>query len=71
MDGSVYNLNVPLDVDPKMYFRCTDLLQGVFFCFFLVSFCFFYDSLSEKTNIVVFVCLGWGWWRCYILPEIA
>lgn len=39
MDGSVYNLNVPLDVDPKMYFRCTDLLQGVFF---------FYESLSEK-----------------------
>ena len=31
MDGSVYNLNVPLDVDPKMYFHCTDLLQGVSF----------------------------------------
>lgn len=27
----VYNLNVPLDVDRKMYFDCTDLLQGVFF----------------------------------------
>lgn len=51
MDGSVYNLNVPLDVDPKMYFRCTDLLQGVFV--FFVSFCFFYDSLSEKTKILL------------------
>lgn len=48
MDGSVYNLNVPLDVDPKMYFRCTDLLQGVFF---------FYESLSEKQTI--FVLFPW------------
>lgn len=62
MDGSVYNLNVPLDVDPKMYFRCTDLLQGVFF---------FYESLSEKQNYFCLVSLGWGRWRCYILPEIA
>lgn len=65
MDGSVYNLNVPLDVDPKMYFRCTDLLQGVF------SF-LFYESLSEKQHhIFVFVCSGWGWRRRYSLPEIA
>lgn len=55
-----------------MYFRCTDLLQGVFFKWiiqfktkkvvgFFLGFVFF-----------VFVwCLGWGWWRCYILPETA
>lgn len=41
MDGSVYNLNVPLDVDPKMYFRCTDLLQGVFFVVFFGFVLFF------------------------------
>lgn len=64
MDGSVYNLNVPLDVDPKMYFRCTDLLQG----FFL--FVFLNESFSEKQNVLLF-SLGWVWWRCYILPEIA
>lgn len=56
MDGSVYNLNVPLDVDPKMYFRCTDLLQGVFVCFFV----FFYDSLSEKTKYFCLCLLGMG-----------
>lgn len=50
MDGSVYNLNVPLDVDPKMYFRCTDLLQGVFFLFFN-------ESLSQQFS---FVLLGMG-----------
>lgn len=50
MDGSVYNLNVPLDVDPKMYFRCTDLLQGVFF---------FYESLSEK-KLFLSCFLGMG-----------
>lgn len=36
MDGGkpVYNLNnVTVEVDSKMYFGCTDLLQGVFFFF--------------------------------------
>lgn len=37
MDGGkpVYNLNnVTVEVDSQMYFGCTDLLQGVLFCFF-------------------------------------
>lgn len=51
MDGSVYNLNVPLDVDPKMYFHCTDLLQGV---------SFFYELSGEKKLFSVFVWGGAG-----------
>lgn len=49
MDGSVYNLNVPLAVDPKLYFHCTDLLQGV---------SFFYELSGEKK---IFLSLfAWG-----------
>ena len=44
-----------------MYFRCTDLLQG----FFNESYC------SKRFLLFCFWCLGSGWWRCYILPEIA
>lgn len=57
--GSVYNLNnVPLDVDPKCIFVVQIYYRVFFFCFFLRNH--FFGGY-----------LGWGWWRCYILPENA
>lgn len=65
MDGSVYNLNVPLDVDPKMYFHCTDLLQGFFF----------YELSGGK----IFFVFAWGGagvtysfaWKCMSFQTIS
>lgn len=63
LGGSVYNLNnVPLDVDPK----CIFVVQIYYRVFFLN------ESVKNRDFFFVFVwCLGWGLWRCYILPEIA
>lgn len=63
MVGSVYNHNnVPLDVDPKCIFVVQIYYRVLFFPFFQ----------KWIVQLKQFVwCLGWGWWRCYILPEIA
>lgn len=49
MDGSVYNLNVPLDVGPKMYFSLYRFITG---CFFFLN-----DSLSGKK----YFCFLFAW----------
>lgn len=50
-------ITIPLDVDPKMYFHCTDLLQGVSFFYELRGKQYFCLCLLGVGLVALTACL--------------